>query len=34
MSERVSERGNDMPSLRYTFITHHHSDYNAEFGLL
>jgi ribonuclease BN (tRNA processing enzyme) len=23
-----------MPSLRYLFITHHHSDHNAEFGLL
>jgi ribonuclease BN (tRNA processing enzyme) len=23
-----------LPALRYTFITHHHSDHNAEFGLL
>jgi ribonuclease BN (tRNA processing enzyme) len=23
-----------LPSLRYIFITHHHSDHNAEFGLL
>src|ERR1051325_4733381 len=23
-----------MPQLRYVFITHHHSDHNAEFGLL
>jgi len=23
-----------LPQLRYTFITHHHSDHNAEFGLL
>jgi ribonuclease BN (tRNA processing enzyme) len=23
-----------LPSLRYVFITHHHSDHNAEFGLL
>ena len=23
-----------MPALRYVFITHHHSDHNAEFGLL
>ena len=23
-----------LPALRYTFITHHHSDHNAEFGML
>src|SRR5712691_13490487 len=23
-----------LPQLRYVFITHHHSDHNAEFGLL
>src|SRR6476620_7489345 len=31
---KLVEKKFPLPALRYTFITHHHSDHNAEFGLL
>jgi ribonuclease BN (tRNA processing enzyme) len=34
VSGKLVESKFRLPSLRYVFITHHHSDHNAEFGLL
>src|SRR5262249_54950096 len=34
VSFKLIEAKFPLPSLRYVFITHHHSDHNAEFGLL
>jgi ribonuclease BN (tRNA processing enzyme) len=34
VSFKLVEAGFPLPALRYVFITHHHSDHNAEFGLL
>jgi ribonuclease BN (tRNA processing enzyme) len=34
VSFKLVEAKLPLPSLRYVFITHHHSDHNAEFGLL
>jgi ribonuclease BN (tRNA processing enzyme) len=34
VSFKLVEAKFPLPSLRYIFITHHHSDHNAEFGLL
>jgi ribonuclease BN (tRNA processing enzyme) len=34
VSFKLVEAKMPLPALRYTFITHHHSDHNAEFGLL
>src|SRR5690349_15215467 len=33
-SFKLVESKFSLPQLRYVFITHHHSDHNAEFGLL
>jgi ribonuclease BN (tRNA processing enzyme) len=34
VSFKLMEAGFPLDALRYVFITHHHSDHNAEFGLL
>lgn len=34
VSGKLVESKFPLPQLRYVFITHHHSDHNAEFGLL
>jgi ribonuclease BN (tRNA processing enzyme) len=34
VSFKLVEANFPLPALRYVFITHHHSDHNAEFGLL
>jgi len=34
VSFKLVEAKFPLPALRYVFITHHHSDHNAEFGLL
>ena len=34
VSFKLVEAKFPLPALRYTFITHHHSDHNAEWGLL
>ncbi len=34
VSFKLAEAKFPLPALRYTFITHHHSDHNAEWGLL
>src|SRR5262245_4433817 len=34
VSGKLVESKFPLPQLRYIFITHHHSDHNAEFGLL
>src|SRR5690349_4930804 len=34
VSAKLVESKFRLPQLRYIFITHHHSDHNAEFGLL
>jgi ribonuclease BN (tRNA processing enzyme) len=34
VSFKLAESKFALPQLRYVFITHHHSDHNAEFGLL
>jgi len=34
VSFKLIEAKFPLPALRYVFITHHHSDHNAEFGLL
>lgn len=34
VSGKLVEAKFPLPQLRYVFITHHHSDHNAEFGLL
>src|SRR5215813_3795 len=34
VSAKLVESRFPLPQLRYVFITHHHSDHNAEFGLL
>ena len=34
VSAKLVESKFPLPQLRYVFITHHHSDHNAEFGLL
>lgn len=34
VSGKLVESKFRLPNLRYVFITHHHSDHNAEFGLL
>jgi ribonuclease BN (tRNA processing enzyme) len=34
VSERLTRAGVALPSLRYVFITHHHSDHNLEYGNL
>ena len=34
VTRRLLEAGVALPSLRYVFITHHHSDHNLEFGNL
>jgi ribonuclease BN (tRNA processing enzyme) len=34
VSFKLAESKFPLPALRYTFITHHHSDHNAEWGML
>lgn len=34
VTRRLLEAGVQLPSLRYVFITHHHSDHNLEYGNL